>query len=157
MSPYGLDSNGINLIINLLLSHMCFSYPKSCFNNILPLVLVHLSCITLYVCTNLVHLYSRAPISCTKNLVHLSYLCTSRASLWPHAPISCTSHTCAPLVHHSVLVHCYVISCTTLMHHSSTLVHNPRAQLSCTTNVVMHSLHYSCTLVHHSPTHNSHS
>ena len=108
-------------------------------------ILVHtqnvLSKCTVYSCTHLVlHSYS-----CThlvhhsywcSNLVHHSYSCTTRS----RAPFSCITPTRAPLVlvHHSILVHRSVISCTHLVLHS----------YSCS-NLVHHS--YSCTiLVHHS-------
>ena len=48
-------------------------------------------CITPYSCTNLVHLYSRAPISCTSTLVHQSraplLLCTNLVHHQSRAPL----------------------------------------------------------------------
>ena len=81
-------------------------------------------------------MYSRAPLV----LVHYSWTATyygapMSCTTHTHAPISCTTPTHAQfvLVHHSVLVHCSVISCTTSAP-LCTLVHPSRARaaISCT-------------------------
>ena len=80
--------------------------------------------------------------SCTATYSRASISCTTRT----RAPISCTTPTRAPLilVHHSALVHCSVISCTTRAP-LCTLMHPSRAPL-----ILMHQSRAPLLLVHHS-------
>ena len=124
-----------------------WQFPLPCRRNFVLVhhyVLVHQSRAPLLSCTNLVHLYSRAPISCTSTRVH-----QSRAP-----PISCTTRTCAPFVHHSVLMqqsHAPLLSSTNLTHHQSRapldLVHNQEAILKFTVCPLRHiHTHSVCPL-----------
>ena len=104
-----------------------------------------------YLCTHLVHLYSRSPNSCITH-TRAPISCTSTLVHPTRAPISCTTNLVHPTRASLVLVHpscAPLLSCTHLMHHQSRsallaylsysralLVHYSRAPNSCNTTLM---------------------